>query len=85
MLKKEEIARLKELGMTRTPGFVFTENIISGGFYRMKDFDIALHDIADGTGYDYNFLCEVFDESDEDESYIDRIISISDIACEHDF
>lgn len=85
MLSKEVIERLKYIGMTQMPSFVFTENVISCGFYRMKDFDIALHEIAEETGYDYNFLCDVFDESDEDESYIDRIISISDIACEQDF
>ena len=48
----------------------------------MKDFDIALHEIAWETGYDYNYLCETFDESDED--YIERIIFISDCACERD-
>ena len=84
-MTKEQIARLKEIGMTQMPSFVFTENLIKDGFHRMKDFDIALHDIAWYTGYDYEYLNEVFNESDEDESYIDRIISISDIACEHDF
>ena len=68
-----------------TPAFKFTEDLIKGGFHRMKDFDIALHDIAEETGYEYEFLNKVFSECDEDEPYIDRIIEISDIALEHDF
>ena len=71
-----------EKGKYTEPAFTFTENLIAGGFHRMKDFDIALHEIAWETGYDYNYLCEAFDDSDED--YIERIICISDCACEHD-
>ena len=68
-----------------SPAFKFTENLIKNGFHRMKDFDIALQEIAWESGYDYEFLSKVFDECDEDEDYIDRIIEISDIALEHDF
>ena len=68
-----------------TPSFKFTEEIVKGGFHRMKDIYTALCEIADATGYSIDFLIEVYDECDEDESAEDRIITISDIALEHDF
>ena len=68
--------------VNKSPAFKFTENLIKNGFHRMKDFDIALHEIAWESGYDYEILVDAFNESDE--PYLDRIISISDIALEHD-
>lgn len=73
-----------EKGRHTAPAYTFTENLISGGFHRMKDFDIALHEIAWETGYDYNYLNEAFNDYDDDEDYIERIICISDCAIERD-
>lgn len=67
-----------------SPAYEFTKNLIKGGFHTMKDFDIAIQEIAWHTGYDYEYLTDALEHCDEDMPYIERIIDISDIACEHD-
>lgn len=67
--------------------YEFTKNLIKGGFYKFKDYDIALHEIAWETGYSYEELNEVFNSWDEDEPerpYLDRIVYLSDVCLEHD-
>ena len=71
-----------EEGRHTKPSYRFTENLLKGGFHGFKDLDVVLHEIAEKTGYDYNYLNDVFCESDED--YIERIIFISDCAIEQD-
>ena len=65
----------------------FTKNLLEGGFHSMKDFDIALHEIAWHTGYDYEFLNGIFNEHVEEGcfSYIDILIHISEVSVEKDW
>ncbi len=62
----------------------FTQKVIEGGFHGFKDISCALMDIAEETGYDYNYLCEVFEESDLDEPVEEVIASICESALEFD-
>lgn len=62
----------------------FTESLIAGGFHGFKDISCALMEIAERTGYDYNYLCEVFEESDHDEPVEEVIASICESALEFD-
>lgn len=63
----------------------FTENLIRHGFCGFSDVDVALQEIAQKTGYDYNYLCEVFDEGIKDgEDVIELIASISETAMQYD-
>lgn len=53
---------------------------------RMKEFFMALEDTAADTGYDFDFLNEVFREALEDgEDFREALISVITIAYELDF
>ena len=58
--------------------------MIAGGFHGFKDISCALMEIAEKTGYDYNYLCEVFEESDIDEPGEEVVASICESALEFD-
>lgn len=84
---REDSDMLKFFDKMGWPIHQFTENLIKGGFHRVKDFDIALHEIAWHTNYEYEFLNDIFNSYDEDDdvSYIDRIIYISEVSLERDW
>ena len=86
---REKVVHIEPDGMDEpchVPSFEFTERLIRGGFHKFKDYDIALHDIADYTGYPYEELNDIFcNHCDPDEPYLDRITSISDISIEQDW
>ena len=66
------------------PNFEFTKNLINGGFHGMGDIALALDEIAWHTGYNIEYVNDVFDSYEDGTPYIERIVEISDVACEHD-
>lgn len=67
-------------------GKVYTY-VVEKKFYGMKDIATAIQDLADSTGYDYDFLCScVEDLVKEDElTYEEAFRHVADIAYEQDF
>lgn len=62
----------------------FTEQLIDGGFNSFGEVSLALYAIAEKTGYDYNYLCDIYVDADIDVPIDETIAMISESALEYD-
>ena len=55
-------------------------------FHKMKEVATAIQDVADATGYPFEFLVDVFNEGIADGETAEESFSfMRDVAFEHDF
>lgn len=66
--------------------FEFNKWLDDNGFRSMKDISCAILDLADTTGYDYDFLVDMVEELVADgESYEDAFMYVAGVSYEQDW
>lgn len=85
-LTNEQAAMLKGIRIMVDAQLIYYKWVGENGFESMKDISCAILDLADATGYDYDFLVDRIEEQVADgEEYEDAFMHVAGVSFEQDW